>query len=283
MEITLDKQNNRDSTDIAQDIKSVISALRQLTHRQLEKPAYTDLVETVAGELTSIAEQGKSYSEACQVIHSYQEATDLFGSALVKMLADVERLEQARIRREKYSERWYEQCNETLQHAFHTDPEAAYQQWMLLYAQALVDWELGICRRLASIPLPHPRDKYPYVLLIGHGTASLQSRDYPPALRMLNYLVDQLSGATADEPRLLGALLSIFMGRICLYTMKEPRIATEHFDRAAMLAPGDGRPLAASGHLAFEQGDNSLAEANRLFSHASNCRPINPRAMLARR
>lgn len=274
--MSLNKQGNFDTTSIAQDIESLIPTLRQLADRQPESQAYRLLVETVAGELTTIAEQGKSYTDARQVIQSHQHLAALLGSALSEMLTHLEHLEQARIRREKYSLRWWEQTVETLQQAFDKDSEAAYQQWMMIYAHTLVDWELETCSRLVSTQFSYPRDKYPYALLIRHGNASLLNKDYLPTLEMLNYLVSQLSETQAEDPRLLGALLSIFIGRIHFYQMNEPELARQAFDRAAILAPRDGRPLAALGHVSLEQGDNGLAEANRLFSRAVEFSPDQP-------
>ena len=274
MDMSLDNQDNPDNTSITQEIESLIPTLQQFIDCSPESQAYRLLADGVARELKTVAKRGESYSEARRVIESYQHLTTLWGSALGEMLTNLERLEQASIRREKYSLRWWEQTSQTLQQAFDKDREAAYKQWMVIYAQALVDWELETCSRLVSATFSHPRDKYPYALLIRDGNASLQDQDYPAALAMLKYLVNQLSEATAEDLRLLGALLSIFIGRIHLFQMNEPKLARQAFNRAEALAPRDGRPKAALGHIALGQGD--LAEANRLSSRAVEFSPDQP-------
>jgi Tfp pilus assembly protein PilF len=276
MKISPVYRDNSETTSLADEIKSLVPAPQKISGSPSVERAYRFLTETLANELERVADQGQGYLEARQVIQSHQQLMTFWDSLLSDMLANLEHMEQARSQREIYSPRWWEQTVQALQQAFDQDPEAAFQQWVLLYAQALVDWELETCRRLVSTSLAYPRDKYPYALLIRHGSGALQDEDYPAALEMLSYLVNQLSEAASEKLRLLGALLSIFIGRIRLYKLNEPELARTIFERAAALAPRDGRPLAALGHIALEQGDDGLAEANRLFSRAIEFSPDQP-------
>jgi Tfp pilus assembly protein PilF len=271
-----DQQDSSDKTSIAQEIKSLIPALQQFIDQQAEGQVYRLPAEALADELASVADRGGGYPEARQALQSHQFIAALWGATLGEMLTNLDHFEQARLRREIYSPRWWEQTVQTLQQAFDQDPQAAYQQWVNIYTQALVDWDLKTCNQLVSTSFPYPRDQYPYALLIRHGNAALQEKDYPATLEMLNYLVTQLAGASIEDLRLLGALLSIFIGRIHLYNMKAPELARTAFDRAVDLAPRDGRPLAALGHIALQQGGDALAEANRLFSRAIEFSPDQP-------
>src|SRR5262245_41699296 len=239
------RERHNTTTSIAQDIESLIHSLYQFTNRQSDSQAYSLLADMVARELMASAEGSDSYIETQKVVQSLQNLTAYLDSVLDEMRTKLEHLEQARIRREKYSSRWWEQTFQKLLQAFDNDSEAAYRQWITIYAEALVDWELEACSQLVSMSFPYPSDKYPYALLVRHGNESLQSKDYPATLEMLNYLVSLLSEAAIEGQRLLGALLSVFIGRINLYQMKESEIARRNFDRANALAPHDGRPLAA--------------------------------------
>lgn len=261
-------------------LEALVADLRRLADdfgkREAEGQAYRLLAESLAKEISAAAARGEeSYASARQTVQAHQSLAARLHSTLDETLAGLDRLEQARLRREKYSERGVSQALEILKQIFEKDPGAGFQKWLAAYAQALVDWELDTCARLAGAPLPFPSEQFPYVLLIRHGDASLQAGDWPPALPMLDYLVGRLSESSAEEQRLLGALISIFIGRIHL-SQENGSAAGPAFERACSLAPADGRPLAAQGEASLARGDAGWAEANRLFSRAIEHSPDQP-------
>ncbi|HET9228195.1 MAG TPA: hypothetical protein VFR31_16075, partial [Thermoanaerobaculia bacterium] len=260
-------------------LEALVADLRRLAEdfgkREAEGQSYRLLAEAVAKEIAAAAGEKESYASARQAIQEHQRLAALLHSTLDEMLATLDRLEQARLRREKYSELGVAQALEVLKQVFEKDPEAGFRKWLAAYAQALVDWELESCGRLASASLPFPSEQIPYVLLVRHGDISLHAGDWIPALPMLDYLVGRLSDSTAEDERLLGALISIFNGRIHLLQANSSA-ADLAFERACNLAPGDGRPLAAKGEASLARGNAGWADANRLFSRAIEHSPDQP-------
>lgn len=261
-------------------LETLIADLRRLADdlgkREAEGQSYRLLAEAVAKEIAAAAARDEEgYASARQTVQAHQSLAALLHTTLDEMLATLDRLEQARLRREKYSERGVTQALDTLKQVFEKDPGAGFQKWLAAYAQALVDWELETCGRLANAPLPFPSGQFPYVLLVRHGDTSLQAGDWMPALPMLDYLAGRLADSTSEGERLLGALISIFNGRIHLLQANRSA-ADQAFERACNLAPGDGRPLAAQGEASLASGDSGWAEANRLFSRAIERSPDQP-------
>lgn len=211
------KPEHTNRASIAQGIEAVIVSLRKFADERPQDDPYRFLVSTLANELTSAAKKEDAYSSVRQVIRFHLDFTAIFSSGLTETLTHLEGLEQIRRRREKYSPGEWTKTVEVLQKAFSENPEAAFHQWITSYAEALIDWEMETCGRLVSTQLPYTREQLPYVLLIRHGYASLKQKDYPRSLSMLNYLVDRLSGETAEDQRLIGGLVLVFIGRIHLY------------------------------------------------------------------
>src|SRR5687768_16219287 len=142
---------------------------------------YRGVAASLADEITKIAGNEQDIAAARQLVQSHQKLSELLNSKLSEVLTNLSRLEQVRERRERYSPHWFEQTLESLGKTFSENPEAGFQQWIRVYAQALVDWEHDACHRLAKLDLPFPANQLPYVFLIRHGDASIQKKEYQRA------------------------------------------------------------------------------------------------------
>jgi Tfp pilus assembly protein PilF len=265
--------------DIAHELEALVPRLHDLVDGQPPDRAYSyqQVAEAIAADLRAAAERGEGYAEARAALQDHRRLSARLDAKLDELLASLERLEQDRLRRERYSPRWWDQTLRDLEQAYRETLDGGYAQWLRVFAEALVDWQLETCSRLANTTFTHPRDKVPYALLIRHGTAALQAQEYPATLEMIKYLVSQMSEPADSGARLLGALLAILIGRIQLLHLHEPEAAGQSFERAAALAPGDGRPLIAQGHMHLAARDEAgIAEAKRLFSRGIELSPNEP-------
>lgn len=274
---------NSDEAHVAQEIRDVTTPLLKFVEEELREGT-GDAIETyrfaaraLASEIEALAADDQDgVAAARQLVQSHQRANEFLSSCLVDVLANLTRLQQVRERREKYSPRWLDQTLTGLHRTFAEAQEVGFQKWVQLYAQTLADWELDTCSFFVKTEFAFAPHHLPYVLLIRHGDASIQKKEYQPAIRMLHYIAQRLANTTNEESRLLAALLLIFIGRIHLYQMNDAESAQEMFVSAALLAPHDGRPLAAQGHSQLARGDEGWAEANQLFSRAIEFSPHEP-------
>ena len=278
------RSTNSDEANVAQEIRDVTSPLLRFVEEELRGgtresiETYRLAVRALASEIEELAADDQDgIAAARQLAQSHQRANELLSSSLIDVLANLSRLQQVRERREKYSPRWLDQTLTGLHRTFAEDQELGFHKWVQLYAQTLVDWELDTSAFFVKTEFAFAPHHLPYVLLIRHGDASIQKKEYQPAIRMLHYIAQQLANTTNEETRQLAALLLVFIGRIHLYQMdKADDTAQEMFVRAASLAPHDGRPLAAQGHRHLAKGDEGWAEANQLFSRAIEFSPHEP-------
>jgi hypothetical protein len=190
------RSNSTDTVSIVQESRDVTSPLLKFaevepgeSRRQLSdsEEGYRLVAKSLANEITKIvADEQKGVAVARQFVQSHQKINELFNSILGDVLANLSRLEQVRERRERYSSDWWDQALITLREGFAKDRKDAFNKWIRIYAQTLVDWELDASASLVKLDFSFAPEQLPYILLIRHGDASIQKKEYEPALRMLN-------------------------------------------------------------------------------------------------
>ncbi|MBI4528487.1 MAG: FHIPEP family type III secretion protein [Deltaproteobacteria bacterium] len=265
----------RAAPTVPQEIEAL--AKRLLTCDTGEEP-YRQFISALSDRVVATTRQAESYVSVTELLEIHKRQVARLLSTLDDMVLALGKLAEARARREKYTERWWEQVHQELNSTLASDQEAAFQRWVELYAQALLDWRLDICHRLASTPLPFPPRLSPYMILFRFGTEAVQAGDYQRSLQMLNYLAEiGLASSPADGAKLMRAQLYIFIGRIHLYRDAYPAAAKSQFEIASELVPRDGRPFAALGHCSLLQSNQEgKSEAERLFSKAVELSPDQP-------
>ncbi|MFX1296376.1 MAG: FHIPEP family type III secretion protein [Promethearchaeota archaeon] len=177
--------------------------------------------------------------------------------------------------KQKFSNSWLSESQKKVKSLIRESVDKAFDFWMELYCEALVNWRLDICLKLAQKPYG-----FYFELDIGEtffldGTLAIKSEDYDKALKMLNFLENNgLKYPTDESVNLIYALLNIFIGRYYLYRSSNKEQAKSYFERAISLARDDGRPYAAMGSYYYEIGNND--EATNLFSLAIEKSPDQP-------
>lgn len=133
-----------------------------------------------------------------------------------------------------YTDDWWLEKRQVLYQAFQADPVSGLEEWRTTFTDALLAWQLDLCKQLVSAPF------FPLLKDTGQGTRfqqgiqSILDGNYLQALDMLASLV----GATADDGlRMLlkpssRAMLLIFIGRIHLYYSSSEDETGEHLERA---------------------------------------------------
>lgn len=213
------------------------------------------------------------YSSAKTVLGEYIMAAEQWKTILQTLVKNVEVLEARHIRRERYSAAWWETKHAELRADFEANPATGIEQWLQTYVEALLAWELDLCQWLIDANLPFSEPFASAISIVRTGTQAIQNEDYQQALDMLVYLTQVTA---TDEPKyefdeLSRALLLIFVGRIYLYKTLDSEVARGYFERAQMLAPNDGRPVAAMGEDQLLR--HELAQSVQLFEQSIEMSP----------
>ncbi len=188
---------------------------------------------------------------------------------------------------------WWEEQRQALQEAFVHDPTRAGRQWFRLFAEALVDGQLDICRRLTRERFPFPSGMSATILSYLVRIEDLETGRYERALEMLLDLAtrqletpvatQEIEGAAAAPAGLATepatrpetrALLHILIGRIQLQQRGDRPAAQQSFERAVQIAPDFGPGQAALGHFFHHQNQERKAAAH--FNRAIELSPGEP-------
>jgi tetratricopeptide (TPR) repeat protein len=166
-----------------------------------------------------------------------------------------------------FSPGWWQERFSELHSAFQSDPQDATRQWVQIFTQALVEWDLEGCQTLVQQSFPLP-DYLAYLpLMFESGVEALIQGNLAEAEDMLTFLV-QPGGIYPNQPTLeplLHALVLVLMGRMIAQQQTEETQEDRTlilFNQARELAPQDGRPLAALGEYYRGNGEFETTQAS---------------------
>ncbi len=233
------------------DISSVIALIIKANEK------YIDNASHLQKDLSGIALRD-DYILLKDLLQRYIHEAEKLQTGFQETLAKAIELEASWVRQELYSERWWQQKRRTLFEAFLQDPKKGLSHWLQTYAEALLAWELAICKKLVSESFPFPTQAVDVLALFRDGTKAIEDETYLQALDMLVYLT-QSTLRTQSQPTLdeiSQAILLVFMGRINLYKASYREVALNLFERAKELAPKDGLPYTALGSYYRAQQDS---------------------------
>lgn len=138
--------------------------------------------------------------------------------------------------------------------AFRQDPQAAYQDWLLTYTEALTNWRLTLCLHLCSELYPFPATAPRELAWFRSFTHFVLHDRWAEAYDLFSYLSQQ----DMISP-ILRAKLFVTLGEIQLYHFIAPRIAKELLERAVELAPDEVRTIYGMGEYWLTQRENDKA------------------------
>ena len=233
---------------------------------------YRMLIKEISSELIRNGSTA-GFDAARDILYEHQKSVLILNNILNEAQQQLEWLEITQQRRDKYTPHWWEETTDSLKKAFESNPEIATLLWMADYLEALIDWELSACQRIAAATYPFPDSLRGYALQIQLNDQAIQSGDYPSALPMLENLLDLFTESDFLENNILVALLAIFIGRIYQFRLEELTNANKFFQMAAHLIPDDGRPLAAKGVLVLTGDQPDFDLAKQLFTVALDKSP----------
>ena len=216
----------------------------QLVDRTEARAQKTGLNKTYThGALNAIKDVAQSAPDYAVIIETIKKEirdAQLWSKMLQGMMADVEAAKDQRERNKLFGEEWWQQQRSALQQTFQTNLSEGIRARKKVYVQALLAWELEICKKLVEEPFPDDDN-------MRKGTQALLEGRYEDTFELLNHLTE---GSTdgSREPLITPeqhALIEIFKGRIFLYRSHKPDDAHRLFQRAQELTPKSGQPCAA--------------------------------------
>ena len=265
--------NTEHTAALRDEIAKVVASAWALAQ---QKDIPDSQVEPLLDPILQIATQQEDYPSVKAAIQPYLQAARRLESMLQTMLEHVETLEASLIQQQRYIERWWQKKRQALYVAFQENPQRGLSEWLRLYAEALIEWELGICDKLTHEPFSFPSQAMGLPTLFQNGTQAIKEERYEQALDMLTYLaqvrLDDQSQPVLD--RISRAAVLIFIGRIYLYRTSDPEMALRYFEEAKESAPNDGRPYAALGE--YYQAHRDEASAKELYHQAIEVSPDEP-------
>jgi len=236
---------------------------------------YTDKVSPLPGAL-QVAAQGNEYALIQDILQQCLDETGTLQVRLKEVLAQIQELEVDQARRERYSERWWQQRRQELHTTFQDDPQKGFIQWLQTYVKALIAWEFGICHNLVNEPFAFPGEAADVLAIFQNGTQAILDERYWQALEMLDYLTQPVLSSQSQPilDEVDRATVLVFIGRIHLYKMFDSGAALKHFEQARQLAPKYGLPYAAIG--SYYQTQNNNNQALTLYQQAIELSPNQP-------
>src|SRR2546430_2504628 len=145
---------------------------------------YTDKALALQKDLSAAARED-DYVQLSTVIEQYIQEAEKLQANLKGLLAKVVESGSSRARQERYSERWWQQERQALYEAFQLDVQEGLSQWLQVYAEALIEWELAICEKLVNESFSFPLQVVDVSKLFRNGTKAIVDENYTQALDML--------------------------------------------------------------------------------------------------
>ena len=211
----------------------------------------------------------------CSLLHTtlqqHIQETDQWQITLQNALANIIALESS----ELFSEHWWHKSSKYLYKVFQDDAHQGLRQWLQVYVEALIAWQLAICKKLAKERFPLPDDAFDVRNPYDNALQAIEDESFLPALDILTSLGLQAPAQSPLDDTSRATLL-VFAGRIYLYDDKSPDTekAKTLFKQARALAPDDGLPYAALGSYYHAEGHAEQAEA--LYRQANELSPARP-------
>lgn len=228
----------------------------------------------VLNNVKEVAQSAPEFAPVIETIKKEIRDAQLWTKMLQGMLEDVEASKDQCDRNKLFGEEWWQQQRAILQQVFQKDASEGSRARKKLYVQALLAWELEVCKKLVEEPFPDDDN-------MRKGTQALLEEKYEDTFVLLNHLIEGSSDGS-KEPLITPeqhALLEIFKGRIYLYRAHKPDDAHRLFQWAKELTPKSGRPYAAL--YEYSQGEGLYDEADIWAEQAVGLSPDLPEGYVA--
>lgn len=268
-QLTLPPETNPDKADWSLIVRDVAAVCRRLAQDLGLEPAWLmPLFTALAREAPGLS----SYSEAANLLLSQRQSVERLLSLLQQGYSAVQSLAAGYRRQQRLTTTWWEAQRTELAHMFETQPADAMPRWYALYAEALVDGQLAVCRQLAREQFAYPAAMAAQVVRYLFATEVAQAGQPEQALDVWLDLVEgHLTEQTSAEIR---ADMWVFIGRIHLQRRQDAVSAQAALDQAHNLAPRRGFVQAAFGHFHHQQGQTR--RASPYFRQAIDLAPDEP-------
>jgi flagellar biosynthesis protein FlhA len=221
--------------------------------------------EQTLDSIMSAARDSGSYATVKTLIGRQLNAVEEWREILGNLLKEVGALETRQLRNELYSSKWWDARLADLRRDFAADANNAFADWVRVYTELLLAWELELCSRLVSEGFPFPAGSRDLRTLCRVGAQALMDENWVDALPMLARLAQTQSDGSSTfvlKPA-IRAQLQVLIGRIHLTQQsRDLDAALAAFQQASALAPDDGRPDAARGEYYLAGGDLDQALAS---------------------
>ncbi len=257
-----------DDTLLSEVAGRVLAVCRQLAQELGVEPGW--LLPIISG-LAAEIQATPTYAAAAQRLQQQRQQAEKLITLLLEAYQAVLALEAVSNRRRRLEPAWWDAQKAGLTQAFLAEPEQAAQRWYTLYAEALVDGQLTICRQLTREPLPYPPTMLSDVLRFVFATEAIQADNPQQALDVLLDLVHRLPEQGEAATR---AGLWVLIGRIHLYRLRDVTAAQTALEHALALAPRQSFTQAAMGH--FFRDQDQARKANPYFKQAIELGPGEP-------
>ena len=156
-----------------------------------------------------------------------------------------------------------------------TNPEHGWDEWLRIYAAALVNWRMQLAKALAEAELAFPAASLPVSRKLRQSTELVIDERWGETLPMYRYL-SQLTVICS----LHRAWLLVIAGEVELYQLRRPTFAKKLYDEAYALAPEDGRVLAGYGEYFVQE--KLLDQAKEQIEKIIAARPESSRGYVLR-
>ena len=249
-------------------LEAVLKSVIQLEKARHSRVALPEALQQAIGQA---GQDEKSLRAAVQQLSAELQQWQSF---LTQLLATADQWSIFQARQQRVGGAWWAEQFAALKLAFEQDAPAGARQWLHLFTQALVDWDLAGCQKLVEESYPFP-DALAFVpLMFEDGLQALRQSNPAGAEDMALFLVQPVTdpGQLVLEPALQSAVL-VLLGRI-LTAKDDAAAALARFNQAYELAPATGLPQAALGAYYTAQADYDRAAT--LLSDAVRLAPGEP-------
>lgn len=278
-------------SDRQAELERLVAAAREAAGEAAISESITELlVGAVTGVGTAVLGLPTFQAPASEraVIEYLSEVQRSWGD-LQQRLRELRLVEATRP--DPWREEWWRSQRAQLEEALEHDALDGSDQWLRLFARALLAGHTDGCERLLAEPLPLPPEAAGGHAILREGCSALRQGRYLDALPMLAHL--RRVRALTSRKALLNAsdrgLLHVFSGHVLLWA-DDFDSALRHFEQARQAAPDDGRPLAALGdHDRVraqagvdkpKQGTKLLDQAERHYKDAQKRSPREPEGFI---